>query len=219
MYASEGSHGDHGYLPGTGLADFTWHHVAATWIPGDIRLYIDGVPVYQGHEGETVYTINNTSDPVLIGAFRWNVWGEYRCMTGDMDEVRIYERALSAPEIATLAGVTIEATVNIDPDTLNLSSQGKWVTCYIELPEDYEVSDIDIESLSLEGVLEVQQSDIQDGVLMVKFDRQDLVDYLDFVLGVVPPAEGELVVTGNLTDGTPFEGRDTIWVIDEGGGE
>jgi len=115
--------------------------------------------------------------------------------------------------------VTIDATVNIDPDTLNLNSKGKWVTCYIELPEGHEVSDIDVDSVSLEGLLEVQQSDIQDGMLMVKFDREDLAAYLEVVLGVVPPVDVELMVTGNLTDGTPFEGRDTIRVIDKGGGK
>jgi len=113
----------------------------------------------------------------------------------------------------------IEGALNIDPDTLNLNSQGKWVTCYVELPEGHEATDIDVDSVSLEGLLEVQQSDIQDGVLMVKFDREDLAAYLDLVLGVVPPVAVELVVTGNLTDGTPFEGSDTIRVIDEGGGK
>jgi hypothetical protein len=121
-------------------------------------------------------------------------------------------------EVSQIASVTIDATVSIDPDTLNLNSKGKWVTCYVELPEGYEASDIDVDSVSLEGLLEVQQSDIQDGVLMVKFDREDLAAYLE-VLGVVPPVEVELVVMGKLTDGTPFEGRDTIGVIDEGGGK
>jgi len=111
----------------------------------------------------------------------------------------------------------IEAGVDIDPDTFNLDSKGNWVTCYIDLPEEYDAKDIDVDSVSLEGLLEVQQSDIQDGVLMVKFDREDLAAYLEIVLGVVPPVDVELVVTGNLTDGTPFEGKDTIRVIDEGG--
>ena len=113
----------------------------------------------------------------------------------------------------------VEAAVDIDPDTFNLDSKGNWVTCYVELPEEYEASDIDVDSVLLEGLLEVEQSELQDGALMVKFDREDLATYLEFVLGVIPPVEVELVVTGNLTDGTPFEGSDTIGVIDEGGGK
>lgn len=44
----------------------------------------------------------------------------------------------------------IEAEIDIDPDTLNLSSKGKWVTCYIWLPEDYDIADIDPNSIFLE---------------------------------------------------------------------
>jgi len=36
-----------------------------------------------------------------------------------------------------------EALVDIDPDTLDLSSKGDWVTCYIELADGYKVMDID----------------------------------------------------------------------------
>lgn len=36
-------------------------------------------------------------------------------------------------------GAVIPAEVDIDPDTLNLKSNGKWVTSYIELPHEYGV--------------------------------------------------------------------------------
>ncbi|MFX0194673.1 MAG: LamG-like jellyroll fold domain-containing protein [Candidatus Hodarchaeota archaeon] len=104
MLVSDGSYTGWGSHYPASLADSAWHHVAATWVPDDIRLYIDGVLVFQGNLGNPIYAINNISDPVLIGAFRWNVWGQYRCMTGDMDEVRIYNRALSESEIGQLAG-------------------------------------------------------------------------------------------------------------------
>ena len=109
----------------------------------------------------------------------------------------------------------IEATIDIDPDTLNINSKGKWITCYIELPEDYDVGDIDVDSILLEGLLEVQHSDIQQGVLMVKFDCQDLISYLRY-LGIVPPVSAlPLTVIGEFNDGACFEGTDEIRVIDE----
>ncbi|MBA7654412.1 hypothetical protein ES703_62290 [subsurface metagenome] len=47
-------------------------------------------------------------------------------------------------------------------------------------------------------------------MLMAKFSRSEVQD-------IVEPGEVELTVTGRLTDGTKFEGSDTIIVIDEGG--
>ncbi len=111
---------------------------------------------------------------------------------------------------------TIEATVDIDPDTLNLQSKGQWIACYIKLPEDYDVDDIDVGSILLEYLLEVQHSDVQDDMLMVKFDSQDVMAYVELVLEIELPADVTLMVTGELTDRTPFEGSDTIRVIDEG---
>lgn len=45
----------------------------------------------------------------------------------------------------------ITADLDIDPDTLNLKSDGKFVTAYIELPEGYNVADIVLETVCLEG--------------------------------------------------------------------
>lgn len=111
---------------------------------------------------------------------------------------------------------TIPATIDFDPDTLNLKSQGKLITCYIELPEGYDVDEIDVGSILLEHLLEVQHRDVQDDVLMVKFERKDVIAYIAIVLEIELPADVTLMVTGELTDGTPFEGSDTIRVIDEG---
>ncbi|UCD44937.1 MAG: hypothetical protein JSV27_00025 [Candidatus Bathyarchaeota archaeon] len=35
----------------------------------------------------------------------------------------------------------LEMTVDIHLGTLNLGSKGKWITCYIELSEGYDVRD------------------------------------------------------------------------------
>ena len=114
---------------------------------------------------------------------------------------------------------SVEADIDINPDTLNMNSKGKWITCYIELPEDYDVDDIDVGSILLEYLLEVQHSDVQDAVLMVKFDRQDLIIFLESVVGIIPPDDVPLTVTGELKDGRRFEGSDTIRVIDKGKGK
>lgn len=111
----------------------------------------------------------------------------------------------------------ITATIDIKPDTLNLSSKGKWITCYIELPDDYDVAGINVSTLLLNETVpaESEPTEIgdydEDGItdLMVKFDR-------DSVQGILEVEdEVEAIVTG-VGDGTPFEGSDTIRVIDKG---
>ena len=47
--------------------------------------------------------------------------------------------------------------------------------------------------------------------LMVKFDRSAAQQIL------LPEDEVEITVTGEQNDGTPFEGSDSIRVIDKGG--
>jgi hypothetical protein len=74
----------------------------------------------------------------------------------------------------------VTASIDIDPDTLNLRSKGKWVTAYIELPEGYNVNDINVSSVMLNDTIPAQlrptaisnydNDTISD--LMVKFDRQ-----------------------------------------------
>jgi len=112
----------------------------------------------------------------------------------------------------------INAAINIDPDTLNLKSKGKWITCRIELPEGYDVHDIDVSTIMLNGVVPAQPRPVEitdtngDGVaeLMVKFSRSAVQALL------TPDEETELIVSGELADGTIFEGTDTIRVIDPG---
>lgn len=109
----------------------------------------------------------------------------------------------------------LRATVDIDPDTLNLKSNGQWITAYITLPEGRNVEDIVLETVEIEGI-SAAWSEIQNGVYMVKFDRAAVQAYLTNE----PDYESApkfydipLTVTGELVDGTPFEGTDTIRVL------
>lgn len=117
--------------------------------------------------------------------------------------------------------------VDIDPDTLSLSSKDKWVTCYIELPSGYEVMDIDGASVKLEGISAyigaegwaragANSGNIMDhdgdGILerMVKFDGAAIRAYLSD-LGA--SGYSGLTVNGDLVGGPSFEGIDVIKVI------
>jgi len=111
---------------------------------------------------------------------------------------------------------TVYATIDFDPDTLNLRSMGKFVTVYIEPPAGYDISQIDAASIKLNGIVPALAKPTEgddydsDGIadLMVKFDRaavQDIVTVSDQV---------EVTITGGVA-GICFRGSDTIRVIDE----
>ena len=105
----------------------------------------------------------------------------------------------------------IEATLNVDPDVLNLGSEGKWITAYITLPTGYDVSEVDPTTILLNEEIAPAWSmvDEEEQVLKVKFDRAAVQELLS-------PGEVELKVTGLLTGEILFEGFDTIIVIDPG---
>ena len=129
----------------------------------------------------------------------------------------ICEKTNNDPFHITL-GPIIHSTVDLNPNTLNLKSKGKWITCYIELSEGYSVEGIDVGSIKLivtggefpvdlEAPTTINDYD-GDGIpeRMVKFDRSEVATTLS------PGATVELTVTGELTDGTLFEGSDTLRV-------
>jgi hypothetical protein len=118
---------------------------------------------------------------------------------------------------------TVPATVNVESDTLNLKSKGKWITSYVELPEGYEVNDIDFTSIMLNDTISVDTSapiTIRDynknGVadLLVKFNKNQIIEWLYtlfFSDETIFPPEVTFSVTGDLKEVT-FEGYDTITI-------
>ena len=67
-----------------------------------------------------------------------------------------------------------------------------------------------VRDLLVEGAGAIRGT-IANDTLIVKFERQDLQD-------IEPGQDVEFLVTGELTDGTVFEGTDVIRVIDKAGG-
>ena len=123
----------------------------------------------------------------------------------------------------------IDAVVDVDPNTLNLNSQGAWITCYIELPAGYNVNDIQGETVTLETINaymgkqdwacpEANAANTVDhdgdGVMerMVKFDRSA-------VQAVLHRGTATVMVTGKLPNHTTLRGTDLIKVIGGGGGQ
>lgn len=112
----------------------------------------------------------------------------------------------------------IEAMVRFSPRSLNLGSNGNWVTCRIGLPSEYDAKDIDLESIQITAIngnvldqpikrAPGSPSDVG-ATLMVKFSREELANAIldagvsDFVT---------LTVSGTVgPEAFAFSGDDTI---------
>ncbi len=90
FYTSEGA-----------LAVDEWLHIAVTLAEGDaVRFYINGIPAGTAAQTQPFGILNDNA--VSIGTRK----DKYGFTGGMMDDVRVYERVLSAAEIAGLAGRT-----------------------------------------------------------------------------------------------------------------
>jgi len=122
---------------------------------------------------------------------------------------------------------TPTAILDIDLDTLNLKSMGRWITAYIQLPEGYSPANINASTILLNRTIApfldpkygfVTNSSgylvdhNNDGVLerMLKFDRAT-VQSLIYNQGI-RYGDVALTLTGELLDGTSFEGTDVVFV-------
>jgi hypothetical protein len=77
----------------SGSLDNSWHHFAATYDGIDIRIYIDGVA---GTVTNYPGTMGNSVETLVLGYFASGYW------TGSIDDLRIYNKALTAAQIAGL---------------------------------------------------------------------------------------------------------------------
>jgi predicted outer membrane repeat protein/parallel beta-helix repeat protein len=158
----------------------------AIWIDGDYHL-LEGSPCIDIGDPNYVAEPNET-----------DLDGKPRVIGGRID-MGAYEYSSSIP-----------AEVRIVPRTINMASKGKWITYYIWLGEDYNVADIDPDSVFIEDAVKAQslKLDEEQQVAIVRFSRSE-------VKGILGIGQVELTIIGQLTDGTIFEATDVIRVIDK----
>ncbi len=109
----------------------------------------------------------------------------------------------------------LTVVVKITPKVLNLRSSGGWIFCTIQFPNEHSISDVGTDTIFLnEEIKPVSYTtDEKANQLLTKFDRKDTQQLLK-----LKDLEGSvtLTITGELIDGTSFEGSDTIKVLKKG---
>ncbi len=114
---------------------------------------------------------------------------------------------------ARFAQSSLPASIDLEPNVINLMSHAPWVTAYIE-PSGFDAASIVLSSVRLAGsVPAVEKFAIigdynQNGIpdLMLKFAREGLDP-------LVKPGASRLEVTGSLVTGTRFKGSCDVRVI------
>lgn len=100
------------YVAGTTLSINAWHHVAVTWDGSEIRLYLNGVSDMSPAARST--TLGTDTRAVYLGGRIGNT----DISTGIVDDVRFYNRALTAAEVAAIAAggkPTVRQWTNVAP--------------------------------------------------------------------------------------------------------
>ncbi len=75
-----------------------WYHIAATWNPSGMKIYVDGT---LNRSTTNVVTVRNTTGSVNVGAQTSEYFGGYRNLPfqGIIDEVYIYNRSITPEEV------------------------------------------------------------------------------------------------------------------------
>jgi len=172
-------------------------------------------------------TVNHPEGPVLVLSADWEYeW--YPSTTRSRQDFwflqtvsGIVENPSPPPDYVA----KIPAVVDVKPDVFNMRRGADFVAGYIELPRGYDVEDIDVSTLLLDGVFPAKRSPTAigdydgDGVpdLMVKFDLSamgmEAEESTGFGYGRRFVFDVVVTVNGRLCDGTLFEGSDVIRVI------
>lgn len=197
--------------------DNNWHHIVFTRDEDKYsRLYYDGELV-----GEQYYDFipAYANAPLYFGAFYNKPSGLQRYFNGTIDELRIYNRALSQEEIQDLLG-PIEISLDIKPgsypNSVNPKSNGK-LPIAILTTEDFDGSLVDpvsINFLSASPVMWAMEDVDEDGDMDMILHFK--IKELDFSLLVDEGGEYPYAyLNGETIDAQSIEGKDTVRLVSQ----
>lgn len=184
----------------------------------DVNVYFDSNLI------ETNVNIVLASGSETTESFTWNTAGVADGIYAISAQVPEIEGEIEVDDNSFVNGTVkvtsiLSLTLDVDPDSLNRRSRGRWITAYIELPDEYNASDIDLSSVLLNGSISAELKPAEGGDydndgtvdLMVKFIRAALIELMENAT-----SDRIILNVGCQVSGTFFEGYDSIRKISHG---
>jgi len=113
-------------------------------------------------------------------------------------------------EIVT-AAIPVPVSMTISPQTLNLKSQGRWISAKVRLGDSVQAAEVNIASVKLLGEVSWDRILVSEkpNTLTIKFSRSQ-------VQALLTPGNQVITLSGETNDGAVFSASDRIKVIQPG---
>jgi len=201
---------------GSALSLNTWYHLAGTYDGTSIKLYVNGTLVATTPQAGAMFL---NSEPLLIGANDGYGGTARKFTNGVIDEVRIWDRALTITEIADNYGrlwVGIDIKPGSDPNAINLGSKGV-IPVAVLSTASFDAATVDPFTVELGGLgvrvkgksgnagslKDVNGDGLLDLVVQVETENLDPNQFQD----------GEVCLTGTTYGGVAIKGCDEIVIV------
>ncbi len=109
----------------------------------------------------------------------------------------------------------ISVVVNIHPESLNLKSQGRWITVYLAIPEGFNISHIVVSTIRINDTIpaETRTMNIENNTLIFKFSRIAVRTFISNVGKLEDKFTKVALEISGETDGAYFIAADMMTVI------
>ena len=112
------------YSNTSAISENTWHHCVVVWNGSTVTYYVDGTQVGTSTNSDFNSATKTSSANIIIGAQNE---GSGNQMTGKIDQVRLFNKAISSSEVTTLYG---ESNTSTTKSTTDIFDDGSGVALY-----------------------------------------------------------------------------------------